>query len=162
VTVGGVAADFAVTAELPNYEPDTVAYDGQDIVYLLSSANRFVFRWSIAEAHYLDPYEVGSETLTPTNMAYSSALHSLYLGYDTGAIRKIDVNAATPAEATFANLAAAVTSLGNAGNFLIAQAGSYSYDGGFILQQWRVTDQGGCTGTRARPQDPIFPRLFHS
>ena len=144
VTVGGVTADFDVTSELPNYVPDAIAYDGQDVVYLLNSTNRFVFRWSIPEAHYLDPYDVGSVALAPTTMAFSTAHHRLYLGYDTGAIRQIDVNAATPAEVAFANLASAVTSLGNAGNFLIAQAGSYSYDGGFILNSnGVVTDQGG-------------------
>ena len=96
VTVGGVTADFDVTSELPNYIPDAVAYDGQDVVYLLNSANRFVFRWSIADSHYLDPYDVGSVALTPTTMAFSSAQHRLYLGYDTGAIQQIDVSCGYP------------------------------------------------------------------
>jgi hypothetical protein len=52
VTIGGVTSDFEVTSELPNYVPDAIAYDGQNVVYLLNSANRFVFRWSIPEAHY--------------------------------------------------------------------------------------------------------------
>ena len=38
--------------------PDQVVSDG-DIIYLLSSANRRVYRWSIATGSYLNPYVVG-------------------------------------------------------------------------------------------------------
>jgi hypothetical protein len=96
-------------------------------------------------------------------MAFSTAQHRLYLGYDTGAVRQIDVNAAAPAEVAFASLAAAVTSLGSAGNFLIAQAGSYSYDGGFILNSnGAVTDQGGYYYgySRETAWDSVTSRLY--
>ena len=52
---GGFRRDFGAAG----LYPDGIAYDGQDVVYLLSSANRLLFRWSISESHYLDPYAVG-------------------------------------------------------------------------------------------------------
>ena len=165
VTVGGVSCDFDVTSELPDYVPDAIAYDGQDVIYLLSISNRFVFRWSIPEAHYLDPYDVGSVALAPTTMAFSTAHHRLYLGYDTGAIRQIDVNAATPAEVAFASLAAAVTSLGSAGNFLIAQAGQYNYGGGQVINASGVTTANGgyyYGYSRESAWDPVTSRVYYT
>ena len=96
-------------------------------------------------------------------MAYSSAQRRLYLGYDTGAIRQIDVTAASPVESAFATLAAAVTSLASAGNFVIAQTGTYSYDGGFILNgSGVVTDQGGYYYGYSREiaWDPVNSRVY--
>ena len=59
-------------------------------------------------------------------MAYSTGHQRLYLGYRTGAIRYIDVNAATPSKWHSPRLAEAVSGLSNAGNFLLAQrSGNY-------------------------------------
>jgi agarase len=69
LTVGGVSAEFEIVSELPGYLPDAVAFDGQDVVYLLSSANRLVFRWSVSESRYLGAYTVGLGALNPTKMA---------------------------------------------------------------------------------------------
>ena len=52
-------------------------------------------------------------------------------------IRYIDVNAATPAEATFASLPFGITSLTSAGNFLVAQDGSGALGNGTTSQQQR-------------------------
>ena len=117
------------------------------------------------KAHYLDPYDVGSVALAPTTMAFSTAHHRLYLGYDTGAIKQIDVNAATPAEVAFASLAAAVTSLGSAGNFLIAQAGQYNYGGGQVINASGVTTANGgyyYGYSRESAWDPVTSRVYYT
>jgi hypothetical protein len=163
LTIGTVAADFEVTSELPNYLPDGVAYDGQDIVYLLSNANLMIFRWSVAEGRYLDPYTVGSGGAVPTGMAYSSAHHRMYLGYASGAIRQIDVTAASPTETSFASMTGNVTSIGTAGNFVIAQVGNYSYDGGLIINSAGVTTGHGgyyYGYSRETAWDPVTSRVY--
>jgi hypothetical protein len=156
---GGVC-NYAAT--IPNYSPDRVDQNG-DIVYLLSSANRRVYRWSMATGTYLNPYVVGINqgfnTLAPTSMVYSSAHQRLYLGYSTGAIRYIDVNGG-PSEVAFANMATAVTSLGSAGNFLVAQAG-----GGYLINSSGVTtDQGGYYYgySQQTAWDPVASRLYYT
>jgi hypothetical protein len=159
VSVGSVAADFAVTSELPNYVPDSIGFDGQDVVYLLNSANRLVFRWSIGEARYLDPYAVGTSTLAPSSMEYSSAHQRLYFGYSSGAIQYIDVNATTPAEVAFTTMSTGVYSLGSAGKFLLAQAG-----GGYIINSSGVTTgQGGYYYGYSRDTawDPVTSRVYY-
>ncbi|MEO8019839.1 MAG: hypothetical protein ABI769_18675 [Pseudomonadota bacterium] len=163
LTVGTVAADFEVTSELPAYVPDSIVYDGQDLVYLLNSANRLVFRWSISESRYLDAYVVGFGALAPTSMAYLATQHRLYLGYDSGAIRQIDVTATSPAEGAFATMTGAVSSLGSGGNFLIAQIGSYSYDGGVVLNSNGVTTSHGgyyYGYSRETAWDPVTSRVY--
>jgi hypothetical protein len=163
VTIGTVSSDFEVTTVLPAYLPDGVAYDGEDVVYLLSNTHHLVFRWSIDEERYLDAFAVGSGALAPTTMAFASVQHRLYLGYESGAIQAIDVNAASPAEAPFATLPAAVTSLGDAGNFLIAQSGTYNYSGGYVLSSsGAVAGQGGYYYgySRETAWDPATSRLY--
>ena len=54
---GGVC-NYAAT--VPNYTPDQVVSQG-DIVYLLSSANRRVYRWSMATGAYLNPVHRGHQ-----------------------------------------------------------------------------------------------------
>ena len=84
-----------------------------------------MYRWSIAAGAYLNPYVMGINqgfsTIAPTTMAYSSAQQRLYLGYETGAIRYIDVTAGSPTETAFANTAMAVYGLASVGNFVLAQ-----------------------------------------
>ena len=163
VTVGTVSAEFEVAAGLPDYAPDIVAWDGQDIVYLLSNDNRLIFRWSVAEGRYLDPYAAGFGALDPTSMAYSNAHRRVYLGYDTGAIRYIDVNAPSPVETAFTTMSMAVTSLSSAGNFLLAQTG-YNYGGGYILNSiGTITGNGGYYYgySRETAWDPVSARVYY-
>ena len=144
VTVGSVSADFAVTTELPNFNPDDIAFDGVDVVYLLNGENRRVFRWSVEQGHYLDPYELAPAGVAPNRLAYSRAQRRVYLGYSTGAIRFMDVTAAVPVETTFATLSTAVSSVSEAGKFIVAQPTGYSYGGGVIFNSsGAVTAHGG-------------------
>ena len=143
LTVGNVTSTFEATAVLPVYVPDSVAYDGQGIIYLLNNANRLVFRWSIPESRYIDPFTLAAGTDTPSRMTYSPAHQRLYFGYYSGAITQINVTATAPVETAFATAADSINSLGSAGNFLVVQAG-FNYGSGYVYNSsGAVVDQGG-------------------
>jgi hypothetical protein len=143
VTVGTVTTDFEVTSELPAYVPDRIVYDEQDIVYLLSNANKLIFRWSVADGRYLDAYTIGQSGLTPSKMTYSSSHKRLYLEYSTGTVTYIDATATTGAEAPFAT-AQGSGGLIAVGNYLLAQtdvfnaggAVTYHYDPGYYSSEY--------------------------
>jgi hypothetical protein len=84
--------------------PDQVVQNG-DTVYLLSSANRRVYRWSIATVAYLNPYVVPESIRDSHRGAVEDGVlerpQRLYLGYGTGAIRYIERDAAAPVETAF-------------------------------------------------------------
>jgi hypothetical protein len=130
VTVGTVTEEFAVTTQAT--VPDAVVFDDQDVVYLLSIANRLVMRWSLGSERYLDPYTVEVAGAGPTTIAYSSAHGRLYLAYATGAIRYIDVTGSSAAQQTFVSLPTAVGGLASVGNFLLAQDSSGSWETHYI------------------------------
>ncbi|MGC3980189.1 MAG: hypothetical protein QM808_02925 [Steroidobacteraceae bacterium] len=141
VTVGSVAGTFEVMSELPNYVPDKVVYDDQDIVYLLNNANNLIFRWSLAQERYLDAYTTGFNGLPPITMSYSSNHKRLYLGYDNGAIRYIDVTSTNTAEVAFASTALSVRGLTAVGKFMLAQDGSGAWATHYVFNSTgTVTD----------------------
>jgi hypothetical protein len=162
VTVGSVTADFEVTSELPDYVPDSVVYDGLDIVYLLNSANKLVFRWSIADERYLDAYAIGLSGLAPTKMAYSGSHRRLYLGYSTGAIQYIDVTSGNGSEVPFANTATGVNGLTAAGNYVLAQDGSGAWATHYVFNtSGAVTDQKDWNRySREYAWDPATSRIY--
>ena len=163
VTVGTVAAEFEVAAELPTLTPNDVDFDGSNVVYLLDSANRLVYRWSIDTARYLDPFVLDASGSAPTIMAYSAAHQRLYLGYGNGAIRYLDCSVSMPVETTFTTLPAAISSLGDAGKFLVAQANA-GYDSGYVLNSSGATvDHGGYYYgySRETAWDPVSARIYY-
>ena len=165
VTVGTVTADFDVTSELPSYTPDAVAFDGQDVVYLLNGANGLIFRWSVGEARYLEPYTVGIEHApAPTSMAYSSAHRRVYLGYSSGEIRYIDT-AGAGAEVAFATMVSPVGHVSSAGNFLVVQ-GSSGYGVRYVLNGSGVTTGSSnyyyYTYSRDTAWDAATSRLYYT
>jgi hypothetical protein len=137
VTVGGVSAEFEVTTELPPVLSD-VAYDGQDVIYLLYGPDRLVARWSISAAQYLAPWNLGVHTGMAATLAYSDAHDRLYIGYDSADIRYLNLNLATPAEVQFANVTPSVIgptapSLVAAGNFLAAQVDDHPFPSHYVF-----------------------------
>lgn len=142
VTVGTVSAEFEVISEVPDYIPDRVVYDGEDIVYLLSNAHRLVFRWSLEDERYLDAYVVGSASAAPTAMAHSSAHGRLYLSYGSGAIHYIDVTSDEEGELPFASTPEGVWSLASVGNYVLAQDGDDIWTTHYVFDAAGVvTDQ---------------------
>lgn len=105
VTAGGVSAEFEVTTELLQNVPSDVAYDGQDTIYLLYGANRFVARWSLSTAQYLEAWSLGVHSGIAGQLAYSQAHNRLYIGYDSADIRYLDLASPSPTETQFANVA---------------------------------------------------------
>jgi hypothetical protein len=162
VTVGGVTSTFDVVAELPNYIPDSIVYDGQDVVYLLCKTNKLVFRWSVGQGHYLDPYTVGLGALDPVKIAYSSAHQRLYLGYDTGAIQYIAATGANQAEVAYASTPLAVNGLVAVGNFMMAQDASGAWATHYIINNAGViTDQAEWNYySREYAWDPANSRVY--
>jgi hypothetical protein len=137
VTVGGVSAEFEVTTEVPPVVSD-VAYDGQDVVYLLYGPERIVARWSISAAQYLAPWDLGVHTGIAATLAYSDAHDRLYIGYDSADIRYFDLNLATPTEVQFANVTPNVIgptapSLVAAGNYLAAQEDNVPFPSHYVF-----------------------------
>jgi len=137
VTAGGVSAEFEVTTELPPVVSD-VAYDGQDVIYLLYGPDRLVARWSISAAQYLAPWNLGVHTGMAATLAYSDAHDRLYIGYDSADIRYLNLNLATPTEVQFANVTPSVIgstapSLVAAGNFLAAQEDDHPFPSHYVF-----------------------------
>ncbi|MCP4699253.1 MAG: hypothetical protein GY862_20755 [Gammaproteobacteria bacterium] len=84
----GTQCDYGST--MPEFTPDKVAVDKDGMVYLLSTANNRIFRWSAATSRYARPVYVGStDVISPTSpnqMVYSLAHQRLYLGYPSDVI----------------------------------------------------------------------------
>jgi hypothetical protein len=163
VTVGGVSGEFEIVSELPAYLPDAVAFDGQDVVYLLSTTNRMVFRWSLSEARYLGALSVGLAALNPTEMTYSSANQRLYLGYPSGAIQYITLTGTNQAEVALTTLASSIENLQSAGNYLLAHDGSSYYGSSHILSATgaEVGQLGYYSRSSEYAWDPNTSRLYH-
>ena len=101
----------------------------------------------------------GYGTTVPAAIAYSTGQQRLYVGYNNGAIRYFDVNAANPLETTLTTLSAGVASLSDAGNYLLAQAGS----GNILDSSGVVVGQGGYYYgySRETAWDPVASRVYY-
>lgn len=132
----GTICDYGST--IPTYIPDQTEYDQNGIIYLLSQDNGRVYRWSIADNHYINPLVVelnkGLVSISPRVMAYSENHRRLYLGYATGEIYYIDLDG----EKTlthFANLAMLVGGLASAGEHILAQDNSGAWEAHYIFDR---------------------------
>jgi hypothetical protein len=145
-----VAANFALAAKVityspPDFIPDQIVSDDATI-YLLSRANKQVYRWSIATSTYLSPMPIGfsrdSIEYTPTNIELSLKHGRLYLGYETGDIRYIALKGSIT-ERNFAVISLPVRQLVAVSTFLYAEDGDQPYEGNRYLLNSRgaVTDQ---------------------
>jgi hypothetical protein len=100
-----------IARAVPPYFPDDVVMGTDDVLYLLSTVNDAVFRWSIAEDYHLSPIPVDYR---PRHLAYSAENHTLYLGYWNGEVRSVALDSG-PIERPFGALADRVTGLQTAG-----------------------------------------------
>lgn len=130
----GTDCDYGAT--IPNYVPDQIASDAE-YIYLLSSTNQRIYRWSLVDKKYVNPFVIGYKqglaTSLPKKMALSEAHQRIYLGYESGAIRYVDL--ATGQELPFANTAMAVNGLASVGNYLLAQDYSGAWAAHYIFDQ---------------------------
>ncbi len=97
------------------YTPDELAF-GDGVVYLLSSQNLSVFRWSVANEKYLPTIAL---TEAASHLAFSSSDHRLYVGYPSGRITYF-ANGMPERETAFVNLPGQVRGLASAGQFVFA------------------------------------------
>ena len=109
------------------YTPDEVLFDGSDVVYLLSIANKSIFRWSWTSGCYLPSIPL---LKAPLHMALSTANQSLYVGYPGGEITAIPL--ATLVEAPLVNAAGSVGALVGAGPYLFAVGSIFAADGTLV------------------------------
>ncbi|MEM9255189.1 MAG: thrombospondin type 3 repeat-containing protein [Pseudomonadota bacterium] len=117
-------ADFAPPTTGPEidpeglaYTPTDFAYDTDDDVLWVFSANQgSLFGWSRNTESYAHSIPLWG---TPTHVAFNDEDNLAFLGYDTGLVTKIDLDAADPQETAFAAMAYPVSELETAGRFLI-------------------------------------------
>lgn len=130
---GIVAAKYAVssiTAAQPGaaIEPDKLAFVPDDVIpaadgslFMFSKRFQSIFRWSPTERRFTASLPLLGG---PEKVAYSAALNRLYLGYSTGRINQIKLDAGATVEEPFANLPMGVVGLQTAGNLIFAADGS--------------------------------------
>jgi len=157
---GGVC-DY--NAAVPAFVPDQVASDG-DIIYFLSTTNKRIYRWSIANNAYVNPLVVGLDqgdsVLVPTTMAVSAAQNRLYLGYNSGIVTYIALDGA--AEHLFATTAMPVYGLAIAGNYVLAQDFSGAWATHYIFDQaGKITAKADWNYySRVYTWDPVTSRVY--
>ncbi len=111
-------------AMVPNFTPDeVVAFDG--VVYLLSAENQKIYRWISSTQSYGNPINLRSslpliDEVFATHLAYSDAHERLYVSFDSGAVKYVDINNLALLQ-EFTNLSKSVDGLASVGNFLLAQ-----------------------------------------
>lgn len=99
------------------YTPDKVELAADGTILLYSKSHQSIFRW--------DPVDLGYEQTIPLIgpaefMAYSSETNTVYLAYESGLIRSIDLDAAQPVEEPFTILPDRPLGLSTAGRYLFA------------------------------------------
>lgn len=129
---------------MPSFVPEKVISDGQGTVYIFSSTQNRIYRWSDSASAYLPPLVLGqvsgARNQTPSTLAYSPAHRRLYLGYASGQISYIDL-AGDSTERIFAATAKAVRGLGAVGNYLLAQDVSGAWATHYIFDKaGKITD----------------------
>jgi hypothetical protein len=101
---------------IPPFEPDQIVAGADRTIYLFSRAHHAIHRHSALADRYLTPIAIGGGA---SLFAYSSETHHAYVGYDSGVITQIDLNAGV-AEAPFASVPMAVHGLATAGSIVLA------------------------------------------
>lgn len=125
----GLDGSCDYTATLPTFTPSQIAYDKHDDIYLLSSENNAIYRWSASTNHYTNPIRLGT---LPQNigvpaitMAYLPEQNRIYIGYSNGYITYVETSNPTQ-EHHFTSLSGQISSLNSAGNYLLASDTSQS------------------------------------
>ena len=135
----GAQCDYSST--MPVFTPDKTLIDVDGMVYILSTANNRIFRWSAITSSYTNPIYVGSTDVlsaaSPTQITYSSAHQRLYLGYPSGVITYIDLTGDL-SEQPFATLPLGVNGLSSVGQYLLAQDASGAWETHYIFDSTGV------------------------
>ncbi|MCK4565636.1 MAG: hypothetical protein KAU94_13280, partial [Verrucomicrobia bacterium] len=99
------------------YTPDSSFIDNDGILYLLSKANQSLFRWDTHTQQYTTTIPLIG---TPKFATYSADNHEIYLAYDSGLIRAIDLTDTNFTERPFATLPGTPYGLSTAGQYVFS------------------------------------------
>ncbi|MEM7625302.1 MAG: hypothetical protein AAF333_06715 [Planctomycetota bacterium] len=99
------------------YTPDQVEQAADGTVLLYSKSHQSIFRWDPDTQSYGQTIPLIG---TASYMTYSSETNTAYLAYESGLIRKIDMDAAEPTEEPFAVLPSRPLGLSTAGSYVFA------------------------------------------
>ncbi|MGI9277914.1 MAG: hypothetical protein ACR2PT_24090 [Endozoicomonas sp.] len=130
----GKNCDYALT--IPEFEPDSALADDSGTIYMLSSENNRVYRWSLNAGGYIAPIVVGNDSsinrVAPSLMAHSNDHNRLYFGYSNGDVSYVDLSATQPIEQPFVTIAESVDGIAAAGNHLLLQDDSGAWESHYI------------------------------
>ncbi|QGX39854.1 hypothetical protein E2H98_09365 [Permianibacter aggregans] len=134
----GIDGQCNYSATLPEFTPDQVFQTADETIHLYSKTHGKIFRWSPVTESYLNPYSVGIHegilTIRPERVSYSSAHQRIYLGYNNGQIRYLELDNPVQ-EKAFAATAMANTGLAAAGNFVMASDNSGAWHTHYVFNQ---------------------------
>lgn len=159
-----------VGAALPAYVPDQIRVDEAGMLYLLSTAQRRVFRWDSRTEQHENPLIVGSEDpldlSSPRYMSPVSSQGRVFLGYSSGAISYLELASDLTRQHDFAMFPQPVHALAEMGAFLhVATRGISS--GGFehivfdaLGAPSRVTSGAFLDAPLAQEFDPVKGRMY--
>lgn len=100
-----------------SYTPDKIEIAADGTLLLYSKAHQNIFRWDPQTRTYGDSIALIG---TADYMAYSAETNTIYLAYNSGLIRKIELSAVEPSEVPFATLVTDPRGLATAGPYVFA------------------------------------------
>lgn len=103
------------------FTPDKIEQAADGTILLYSKSHQSIFRWDPLMQQYGATIPLIG---TASFMAYSAGTNTAYLAYESGLIRKIDLDAPEPTEVPFTILPARPLGLATAGPYLFAVDGS--------------------------------------
>lgn len=104
-----------VDANTIAFTPDAQFLDRNGELWLYSKLHRQLFRWSPAARRYVSSIPLLG---WPDHVAYSAALHRIYLGYSDTRIFQVKLDAGAVAEEIFATAPQGVLALATAGEYV--------------------------------------------
>ncbi|MCU7844026.1 MAG: hypothetical protein KZQ93_09325 [Candidatus Thiodiazotropha sp. (ex Monitilora ramsayi)] len=133
----GISCDYSQV--IPAFTPDVSISDSSGTIYMLSSDNNRVYRWSNTASNYLSPIVIGDPLslngTSPGLMTYSPEHHRLYFGYTNGDVTFVDLNNPLLQEEPFTTVATSVGGIAPAGNHILVQDSSGAWNTHYIFDQ---------------------------
>lgn len=112
------------------YTPDEIALATDGTVLLFSKSHQSIFQWDPVRQEYGETIPlVGS----PLHMTYAEMDNSVFLAYDSGLIRKIDLDLDEKVEVPFMTLPSRPHGLSAAGNFLFSADPSGAWESHYTI-----------------------------
>lgn len=133
------------SATMPEFTPDQIEYDSAGNIYLASFDGGKLYVWSPSQNKYNNPINIsvslGLSESDPTEIAYSESHNRIYIGYQNGSIRYVDLE--NPTEiVSFNNVSMSVGGVAAVGDYVLIQDSSGAWNTHYIFaQDGTLTDQ---------------------